>query len=418
MSIPTIINQPDEKVYAAYRPIIYEIETTDVLCYTTKQVSGDVYVNGVLHSTIYTDVPFYDVSGIKRWRLDISTVLQEAMKNKIQPIGTGTPALIPEMCKEVYVIFNEWSTYFNPYFSEDIIFKSNGYLPADDLTTPGNFFGLPPTSDIIYVLDATLQHYEIQNLNDYLLDGLGGVVKALTHKPKKSHIYVDDSEFIYYLIDRSLVYYISFKYYNASGTYITGGVNIYTPGGSGIALAVFGIGVTNIIDLFGIDLPAGTAYYTVQVTALSQSTEIRTYFIKENCCEDKVRVHFKNLLGGFDSTTLEVFNKEEFNPVKTSYTKGLPLNFSIKDRGRNTLASTGSIELTASKQMKNREDALWLTEISTSPDVFIEKTINGTRQYYPYEVKAEKITLLDDDESDYTLKYSFTESHSRIVQHN
>lgn len=421
MSFPTIISQPTHKVVAAYRPIVYEIETTDggFSCYVTKQISADIYIGGQLFTTVYTDVPYYVSGGTRRWKIDISTVMQEAMTNKLQTIGTGA-GIVTEMCKEVYVIFYEWSTWLNPYNSDTLIFKSEGTIPADDALIPEEFIGTPPQSDLLTVLDATLQHYEIQDLDDFLFDGIGtSTKKFLTHKPLKTYVCTESSEFIYILFDKEQTFWTRINNYNSAGELIGSlgfsSINFLPDPEEGIALVALPCGVTNLTPDF---LFPDTAYYTIDVQMLGQFSEVRKYIIKNNCCSDGLRVHFKNLFGVFDSTNLDLVDKEEFLPIKTSFTKNLPLNFAIKDRGRNTMAASGSIELAAIQQLKDRENALWLSEIATSPDVFIQREVNGNQDYYPYEVKADKIMIRDDEETEFEVKFVFTESNSRIVQHN
>ena len=104
--------------------------------------------------------------------------------------------------------------------------------------------------------------------------------------------------------------------------------------------------------------------------------------------------------------------------MKTSFQKNLPLNFAIKDRGSNMLAASGTNELFLVQYVDDRKTALWLSEIATSTDVFMQKTILGTKQYFPYEVKTDRIPLVDPDEDQVTIRFTFKESNGRIAQHN
>lgn len=147
-------------------------------------------------------------------------------------------------------------------------------------------------------------------------------------------------------------------------TYIDGSPTLPNP-----AIASYKITVGNIVI---VTIPSPAVLY------FPASEEIE-YKVVADCCERiRLRFHWVNLLGGVDSYT---FNFEKDLVLTTTsdtgekalpWAIGSPTPNDVTEVGKIKLKSEGSNSYLLNSEILTNSEALWLSELLTSPKVFIE----------------------------------------------
>lgn len=171
MPIGSITLQPvADSLNAAYRPIVFRVTATATTGGTPPVVYCDIYING----TYYKSLQKTQVSS-NGWQFDIQDACQEVLKPFIAPNG-GTD-IVPAN---------------SLIASVQCMFRSSGLDPVDGFITPEDTApiqgtgSVPPTagtgtaSNTFYVVNATLQHDQNQDLEDHLASYKTGVWDANT----------------------------------------------------------------------------------------------------------------------------------------------------------------------------------------------------------------------------------------------
>ena len=101
--------------------------------------------------------------------------------------------------------------------------------------------------------------------------------------------------------------------------------------------------------------------------------KLKHYLLDDKCTKfDVKRFMFLNRMGQymiyFSATLL---SNETTDINKTTYTKVLPYNYNIGDRGKTILNIDANKTFRVSSDFINQETADWLEELFTSPEVFI-----------------------------------------------
>lgn len=153
------------------------------------------------------------------------------------------------------------------------------------------------------------------------------------------------------------------------------------------------------------------SYYTCQIldAGLSGLSDLLTFTMKEQCNYPIRRVHFQNELGAFDTFNFDLVSKPSVNIQKKSF-KFNPnridasgqLNFDKSDRTNVNyhIKTADQIELNAN--WITEEQSVWLEELLTSPEIYLEEYIDDGKgtvnlisvaeiQANTYQIKTTKV---------------------------
>lgn len=133
--------------------------------------------------------------------------------------------------------------------------------------------------------------------------------------------------------------------------------------------------------------PAFTSSITSYEVVLEDDTnanvsEIRKFKIDKRCNDNSVRFHFMNRLGGMDSFTAMGKYMRGIDVKDEQYEKVLPSDYTIGDRVKEELKINAKNLFVINTGAITRETAIWLMELMTSPQVFIQKYVPQDDEYY------------------------------------
>lgn len=261
------------------------------------------------------------------------------------------------------------------------------------------------TSSHSYGIDAATQHEEtygknqanwLDNYRITIANGSANRALFLTNKPKyDTRLAEDDNEYIYT--------FINVKRTHLRISIETESTSLYTFTTADMlhGLNSIGIGIPNIINAIGqsdwnnISAEAVRVRYVVEAFNGEEISEYGYYIIsKQKCNTERLRVYWKNRKGGVDGYT---FNSElAVSTTVNSKLSKRPLGHrrvnseNINEMGylvNNTYGSeTRTIASTQIKaketinvvsQFHTQEHLRWLSEITTSPQVWIENLQTG-----------------------------------------
>ena len=138
------------------------------------------------------------------------------------------------------------------------------------------------------------------------------------------------------------------------------------------------------MNLLGFVTFTNVAKYEIYVKSSASATkatglisETRYYKIDDQCSNyDKQRLVFLNRAGGFDYFNFTLDTKRTVSISRTEYEKILNWDYTIGDRGKTILAQKGEVKMTMNSNWITENDAIWLEELLTAPDVYILTTSN------------------------------------------
>tara|TARA_R110001592_G_scaffold92874_1_gene270202 strand:+ start:4273 stop:5541 length:1269 start_codon:yes stop_codon:yes gene_type:complete len=281
-------------------------------------------------------------------------------------------------------------------------------------TQESNWF----TSTTAFGIDAAIQHQETFGLSqDKWLDkcrvhqqAVTNSVKFLTNKPvTTTDMGVDDSEYIYTFIqEKRIRLKISFLTNSNSST----GTPAYTPYLT-YGLHSIGIGIPNIISMISLNQwnavqpNVHKVRYVLERFNGDEVSEVGEYFVnKEKCTTERLRVYWKNRKGGIDGYTFnselavnidvksKTFqsslgyrraNDEDVNSA--GYIVNNTYGSDTRNIGSTNIMGTETISVTS--KFHKQETLKWLSEIITSPQVWIENLTTGNlNSVYSIQSKA------------------------------
>ena len=357
---------------SAYRPIIWH--TFAISPDPVEVAVCGVYVGGVFQAFMYLS-PFLNVGNNYFFRFDVQSIMQNFLAPKAQQKTT------------VFGTLGAQYSALNPDCFDDVSLEVT-YLYRDPTTNKLVDLGISDASTVDDVVLMTRQHQQDQDPSNYVA-GFGLGAPFLTNAPDGQEICLDESLFISLLPGGANAFQV--RTFDSAGAQVDVGI-FSAPVNSGNDQASFGIGCNEIrnttFDLFGsvnIDNPA-VAYYQIVAGAYGAPffffyTEVRRYYISE-CCDDSVRLHFLNLLGGADAYTFK--SKAVRSISANSDLAQKPLGYDITQFTPHSIEDKGGFKLNVdaveSYQLESQyldiESANWLSELLVSAEVY-EETANG-----------------------------------------
>jgi hypothetical protein len=252
----------------------------------------------------------------------------------------------------------------------------------------------------------------------------------LTNMPSPSSICLGESLFIGVI--GNLGNAMQIETFRSNGTPIDVG-SVTVPSSALNQQLSLGIGPNEIrnttFDLAGpvdIDDP-DVAYYTVTYGSYGagfiQWSEIRRYNIDTCCCDDHKRLHFFNLLGAADAYTFKAVNDRSYKTESGLAQKPLTWDFqsstphSIEDKGAFKIDSRANYICQLESDWLTREEAEWLTELLSSPEVYLE-TDSGLLPMAIDDVEQQVKNTQTGGVQLVRFKIKSPEANERIIQRN
>lgn len=289
-----------------------------------------------------------DVGGNDRFRFNPANMLTSVISHDLEPVG-GTNLITPND--------NSILIYSIKYFEE--------FNDADGLLQQrGNI-----TESIKFGLNATRQYLDAdQTLDEYVIDTVAEH-KFLTNAPLTQKIALTEEAQLSFLFDVAGAARIRAERYDGSGSlHDTITLANVTPDTFRMIAPIN----DTLFDVATLPDISKIIVWIIDASA-NQMTEKRTFVIDRQCPAHPVRFQFLNLLGGFDPYTFTGHRKETVRTQQIPFSKSLGLSFSIGDRGLSTLAVKSKFIREVRSDFLNEEDRIWLTELFTSTEIFIQE---------------------------------------------
>lgn len=194
MPIGSIISQPStNSIKAAYRPVIIRVSATRTDANPRPPVVYcDIYFNDVFYKTLSKSKNILLNISDSEWQFDIQDAAQEYLgkflgENGETTVVEATPIITKAFCK-----------------IRSSGYDSDGFIVTENTAPIQGTGDTPPTSgtgtqtNTFYIVNATLQHEDNQELEDHLETFKNGTWAAdawpLSHRPNHYHICPQDSD--------------------------------------------------------------------------------------------------------------------------------------------------------------------------------------------------------------------------------
>lgn len=182
MPVNTIIHQATtNQLLAAYRPIVFKVEATSTSGDATPPyVVCDIYIGDVYYKSIIRTAPESSTALLSTWSFDISDALQEYLAPDIAAIDNTGLLQATHMSAKVFCKFRSSDIDVDGFTVEE------GVIPIQATRFTAAVSGTGLQSNNIFVVNASLQHEDNQNLQVHLNSFKTGTWKAdafpLTHR--------------------------------------------------------------------------------------------------------------------------------------------------------------------------------------------------------------------------------------------
>lgn len=308
---------------------------------------------------------------------------------------------------------------FNPsriienYVSGNFSYDTSGVAVCEDGAVVatlkfGEEFGLSSSGTTVYTNQVTVEIPYYNGVFDYedfvsynyaLYRSENASSKFLTNSPAYKKVYTNENEYLY-AINRTSgdIYYFEVTTYDSGltpiGVYkIENTYQALTSDEHQMVRVAMGWNLNNIplsqvtaaVGTFPI-ITSSVAGYYVRATNYAGSTTIGyKYYTLDTDCDrfTRHRIHFLNKLGGYDSYTFTKKNSFVSKIDRSNYKSNLgQLNsansyiYSASQRAITQFNTVIEDTITCKSDWLSSGDLLWLEELVTSPDVYVER--NGS----------------------------------------
>lgn len=313
------------------------------------------------------------------FRFDFSNFLQSALSHDLETLGqtqiiSPTPNSIIE-----YVI----------QFIEEFDDKDGLIKQASTIIT-----------SIKRAVNTTLQHREAQNLNVFTQDNTSK--RFLTNTPDKV-IAPSEEEQLSFLTNLSQANY-NIKTFDAQGVELTSTNKTVQD-------------IENNRGIIPVTPPTPLVYNNFTIKLLDSGATIRSetkkFILDQKCFANPIRFWWLNKLGGFDAFTFTGDIQEAINSRPTIYERDLGFSFNVEDRGETVLGIKAENRLEAFSDFMTRDEAEWLQELYTSPQVLLQE---GT-DFISIIILSRRQKIFDSDEL-IQFKIQYKPANELILQTN
>lgn len=330
----TISSQPlSNRIISAYSPIRYIVTSNDA---TISKVQAEIYLAGSLIKTIVHDP---DITTTNQFTFDIQGIVKD---NLTYDINSPTGSLLvftdapDNTLKTLYVIFNE-------------VLLTAGLLVVQ---------AIDYTSNTSYATNVIAD--SVSELTEYSADDSDK--PFLTTAPANQNIFRNESLRLGYVLFSTGTYKGVIKQYQGAallGTTTSASQTVTNK------RAFFRLNTTYLSGL----CDKMEVYLTDNVGNVISAT--RTYYIKQERCEDAQRFWFMNKQGDFDQFTFDGEYTEGIEIDSKDYKK-------INETQNATLRGLEQFRVDAFEKFSvasrplTREEARWLKQLLYSPQVYVE----------------------------------------------
>lgn len=439
-----IASQPDANdLLSAYNPVPFVVfanqPTSGDPC---PVVYADVYFDGVYYGTFSSTVYYGIVGPYAEYHFDIQDKCQEFLRSKLWAgIGvTQNNGIMYEHFTSCYVKFRETD------IDTDGFTVSVGTAPVQ-----GTFFdeavgGDGEQSETFYVLNTHLKQADSYDLLTHLKKYTPAATIAtdygwnLSHRPNtvpsfgspvigggKYWICPTDHDFMTFFTSQNLTTITGFLYVDI--TYLDGTTDNDTlalssmpvPFPAGVYQTHYlNAGIPNMSALFPGLTWTGIDYYTVFIAGIFIDIATQTYYVKnDGCCNDRIRIFFVNLLGGYDAIDFQL-TEEITKATSGQYQKSKAyIDPSKRDRGTGRFQPQQSDFVGVWTEDYTEADMPWIKELIGSAQAYIQvspDTAQGeTAEFFPIEIlDSELTTRKKDDNFVYNVSVKFRYSNEVI----
>lgn len=194
MPIGSIISQPESNgLKAAYRPIVLRVSATKTD--NTAQppvVYCDVYFNDIFYKTISkTQYALLELAN-SEWQFDIQDAAQEYLKKFLGDNGESAIIEATPIITRCFCRFRSSGLDDNGFITTENTAPVQGTSSADPVSGTGS------ESNTFFILNATLQHEDAQDLSIHLNSlkkrTWGDTTYPITHRPDNYLMCIEDSD--------------------------------------------------------------------------------------------------------------------------------------------------------------------------------------------------------------------------------
>lgn len=419
MPVIAIRQQPAAaSLNAAYRPISFEVEAqaTDGGP-QPPMVYCDIYVDGVFYRTVSRSIYTGQLAASTLYTFDIQDAVQECMDKVIGKNGYGDVLLTIGISRIVSCKFRA-SAMTGGLIVPELVVPKQGTWNINPL--PGT--GL--SSNSFFVLNATLQHEDEQDLASHLSTLRKGIWKVdcypLTHRPNAQKIGLHDSDYFPMFVSGTYENVrLVWKYIGESETRrekrlvtkeTVPGAVVYVP-----------TGPKNLNVLFtSINFMNVAEYFVELLDDQGIIIGTTTTFVPQSCFYDNRRIHFLNALGCIDAITFKLATVE--GDIRSdSWQKGLGNSFSRTSHATQRFNVVSNRSYVAKTVDYNEPDMPWMEELFRTPMAWMEWKGSAFEpdSYTPIFIKDTKFpSLKEDDRYSYEVSLEFEPSHDFINLRN
>lgn len=300
-----------------------------------------------------------DPSTTGTFTFDISNLLQDMVGNDLQALGS-----IKDQDADNSTVY-------------PILIQFNEYLLSGGQLVLGDDLTVVPTQ---LAINAAWQPENTQGLPSRVMDtSVAGFERFLTNSPATLKTRVGESYQLGVYSNSSAISNIRVNIFDASGLISS---NLLAYNSTRTGRYDICCGYDNIVAA-GLSL-AGATYYTVNLANGSGlQSEVIRFDIDNGCANDTTRVVWLNRWGGYDAYTFEGEEIKGQATTSLSRERYRGIGATVSSRGRGYTKRNTIKQILASTGLLPKETREWLSELFSSPDIYIVK--NG--QYIPVQVE-------------------------------
>lgn len=256
------------------------------------------------------------------------------------------------------------------------------YLYVDPTTGLLTSLVATDTSSTFYAITATRQSTGAQDFTGYIPQaGSPNDQLWLTNAPQEVDVCDNENLWLTHISDAAADRY-RVRTYDAAGVLIDTGDFIADTDGSEVTPQSIGVGIANlatqVYSAGAVTLPNPlVAYYTITLfnsaVPFIEFIQIRRFNVVD-CCEDSIRLHWLNILGGADAYTFKKLQKKDVNVQSEFGQKARDTTYSINDKGAFKYQISGATVYEATSDPLTPDVAAWLGELALSVEVYRETT--------------------------------------------
>lgn len=340
---------------SAYRHIQFKVTSDDA---NIKRMQGFIYVDGTIINPNSPVILDPDIDQTDEFTFDLQEIIQDQLSFDLQTVQATGEIDAPNSLARVRM---KWT---------ELILSGGVLVDGASLDSLA--------SDDRFTIQAALKYEDlITEVSNFDLDG--STKKFLTNYPRGRNKLIQrgDSEFLSCLITGSPSDpEMRVQTFDFDGNDIdTDNVNI--PSATTDDRFDLGVGVKQVNSFTAISIDSDVDTYSVRVddngSAISETFNFR---VDRRVYISPVRFHWLNRLGGFDSFTFRGNKSDSLNINSNEYEKVLQGGYAVKDRKMTELQIELFEKFQSWTDMLPDEEIIWLQELYTSPQVYIEENAN------------------------------------------